>query len=292
MSLLLENHWFSPKWPNPSFWPYELILRYSTKIKKTTPSFLMRNPKLVLVLILDSHSKNANVGSLCNPQPVQLYVGRKVECIKWGKLLAIGLLTGFQAKQHGIFHSFVLERMRRAHCHNLGVGTQKISLRLRRSVTAAPYRTALRGRKVRGCEFLECELALFYRNRGYRVTVAREYFRKGSALRHAGIDGRHARPRGFQELSPGNGFTLPARIGGWRQDCSAIPSLHMTSSWNTFNNSNASGALSLMTTMTPQLLYVSKLLLSRLFCTQFEVLKLFNRGIIKNLAMLTHYLTF
>ena len=71
------------------------------------------------------------------------------------------MLTGFQAKQHGIFHSFVLERMRRAHCHNLGVGTQKISLRLRRSVTAAPYRTALRGRKVRGCEFLECELALF-----------------------------------------------------------------------------------------------------------------------------------
>ena len=33
----------------------------------------MRNPKLVLVLNSDSHSKNASVGPLYNPWPIQLY---------------------------------------------------------------------------------------------------------------------------------------------------------------------------------------------------------------------------
>ena len=33
----------------------------------------MRNPKLVLVLKLDSNSKNASVGPLCNPWPTQSY---------------------------------------------------------------------------------------------------------------------------------------------------------------------------------------------------------------------------
>ena len=33
----------------------------------------MGNAKLVLVLGLDSHSKNASVGPLCNLWPIQLY---------------------------------------------------------------------------------------------------------------------------------------------------------------------------------------------------------------------------
>ena len=36
--------------------------------------FLVRNPKLVLVLKSDSHIKNESVGLLCNPWPIQLYV--------------------------------------------------------------------------------------------------------------------------------------------------------------------------------------------------------------------------
>ena len=33
----------------------------------------MRNPKLVLVLNLDSNSENVSVGPVCNPWPIQLY---------------------------------------------------------------------------------------------------------------------------------------------------------------------------------------------------------------------------
>ena len=59
---------------NIVFWPYELIFQLFEKNKKMTPVFfLMRNPKLVLVLKLDSHSKNASVGLLCNPWPIQVY---------------------------------------------------------------------------------------------------------------------------------------------------------------------------------------------------------------------------
>ena len=35
--------------------------------------FWMRNPKLILVLKLDSHSENSSVGPVCNPWPIQLY---------------------------------------------------------------------------------------------------------------------------------------------------------------------------------------------------------------------------
>ena len=40
----------------------------------TTPDFLMRNPKLVLVLNSDSKSENASADPLCNSWSIQMYM--------------------------------------------------------------------------------------------------------------------------------------------------------------------------------------------------------------------------
>ena len=51
---------------------YKFIFRLE-KLKKGLLIVLVRNPKLILVLKLDSHSENASVGPLCNPWSIQLY---------------------------------------------------------------------------------------------------------------------------------------------------------------------------------------------------------------------------
>ena len=71
ISLLLENDQiFAKNAKNIVFGRTSSFFEFSKK--KMTPIFLMRNPKLVLVLNLDSYSENASVGPLCNPWPIQL----------------------------------------------------------------------------------------------------------------------------------------------------------------------------------------------------------------------------
>ena len=62
----------------------------------------MRNPKLVLVLKLDSHSKNASVGTLCNPcihsqsSCIVLFYSVTLNCVttKLAGTLSIPLMLG------------------------------------------------------------------------------------------------------------------------------------------------------------------------------------------------------
>ena len=73
MSIISENdHFFLKLQKNIFFLPYELIFRIFEKNKQTTPDYFDEKPKVVLVLKLDSHSKNASIGLLCNPWPIQL----------------------------------------------------------------------------------------------------------------------------------------------------------------------------------------------------------------------------
>ena len=74
MSLLSENHWFFCD--NHQKQPCLAIRAHSEIFWKKRPLMvLMRNSKLVLVLQLDSHSKNASVRPLCNRWPIQLCTG-------------------------------------------------------------------------------------------------------------------------------------------------------------------------------------------------------------------------
>ena len=70
-SLLLENdRIFAKIAKNIVFLPYELIFQLFEK--KTTPGYLTRHQKLVLVLKSGSHRENASVAPVCNPWPIQL----------------------------------------------------------------------------------------------------------------------------------------------------------------------------------------------------------------------------
>ena len=66
--LLSENHrMFAKITKNIIFGRTSSFFDFSKKLKKRPLIFLIRNPKLVLVLKSSSRIKNASAGPLCNP---------------------------------------------------------------------------------------------------------------------------------------------------------------------------------------------------------------------------------
>ena len=72
ISLLENDRIFAKIAKNIVFGRTSSFFYFSKKLKKRPLIFLMRNPKLVLVLNSDSRSENASVGQSCNPWPSQV----------------------------------------------------------------------------------------------------------------------------------------------------------------------------------------------------------------------------
>ena len=64
--LLSENHQLFAKFTK-NFFSGHTSSFFDLLKQKNDPWFLMRNPKLILVLKLESHNENVSGGLLCNP---------------------------------------------------------------------------------------------------------------------------------------------------------------------------------------------------------------------------------